>query len=881
MIRRVDHSPTRPLAATASVDDSTAIRSIRTSSSDTPRAPSGLVTSTARAIRGSLHMGRATPPAADESDSWLPVDSKRTFVPACVSTISSVPHARPAAGRPAATAAGTNQGSMRPTSACHWSLPRTRSTKPVEPPARSGIQESPPVRNDSVAVRISPDEMSTCPVLACMRPAAVTTTRGSMISRPCQRAVNFSISPPARCHCHASPCGETAAAAVTLPESSRPAIANEGTTTASRGCHVARSPTSEHSAVTLSAFAAGRTAGTFEAALKPNSDQQSTNTPPETAASSLSSPHVSTPRACSIAAAADVTLPVPSASSVMSASRHTGRPGRASSSSAMLADTFSDRPLIPGSLPTSIRPRERPLAVAEPRSSSSASSPTSPPISAVHCTASAAGVPAADSSTALETSRASSTRRRSSRPGPLRPLSHAVKGSGQVSCRSRAGGGSAAASSAASAMPWRAARSRALARSSSSRSSPSARAVAANRRLPPDTRTSGRTISPPGRPRDAAARSTSSATVKSSPTISSAQRRRSSCGSRRPPNASARNIGDVAANRRTMIRPGSSEKSNGITHRSIENRSSSATAPQTASWSIVASPCTCRPAASSVTSSRRSAMPSSTCDSPNLVATTLDAPSGSLCAATVTVRAPLAATAGDESDQPPSRTSTAAAAAGIVERSSRTGSVVAAVGAAAAEAVSRRSECRSRPAAVQPESRPSARSVPAAITSVSRQASLRTTSLNSTVAPKTSSSKAGAWPVDASQVARMSSRELPSLRTSTSASGSISLTVPRFDRSIASRRIPRSITIRGTITTARPARSRSTTSRYSMPSSQPHVAPVLVMLPSMPEKATASGRSRRDVCTSAAGASHAATPRTARVTSAEATQRRRGRSSLP
>ena len=245
------------------------------------------------------------------------------------------------------------------------------------------------------------------------------------------------------------------------------------------------------------------------------------------------------------------------------------------------------------------------------------------------------------------------------------------------------------------------------------------------------------------------------------------------------------------------------------------------------------------------------------------------------------VREPSAAASGDETDQPPSRTSTAAAAAGIVERSSRTGAVGSATGSADGPAARGPSECLSRPAAVQPVTVPSPRSVPAAITSESRQASCRTVSTSSIVPLTISSSSADDPRVAASQGARMSSRELPSLRTSTRASGPVSRTVPRRRGARASCSRPRSSARYGRITAARPARSLRTTSRYSTPPSHRQVAPPLVMPPSMPASAAASGRSRRLVCTITAGAAQTAATTATSASSAFTRQRRRGRSLPP
>ena len=311
---------------------------------------------------------------------------------------------------------------------------------------------------------------------------------------------------------------------------------------------------------------------------------------------------------------------------------------------------------------------------------------------------------------------ASSIRSRSPRPGPRRPRTQAVNGSGHES-----GSVAGSPSAAATGCDRTAVRSRAVARSSSTRSPPSPRADAASLRLPPVTRTSSRTVMPPGRALDAEARSTSTDAVKSSATIRSAQSGSWSEGILTLPDACALTTSDAAASRRTTIRSASSDISNGTVQRSMATCSASVVASQTANRSSVASPATWRPVASSDTSRRRSAIPSTTYGCPNLVATTVEAPSGSRFVASVIVRPPSAAAGGDEIDQPPSRTSTAAAAAGIVARSSCTGSPGggAALGCPTTAAPS---ECRRRPAAVQPASDPSACSEPAAITSESRQA---------------------------------------------------------------------------------------------------------------------------------------------------------------
>ena len=108
------------------------------------------------------------------------------------------------------------------------------------------------------------------------------------------------------------------------------------------------------------------------------------------------------------------------------------------------------------------------------------------------------------------------------------------------------------------------------------------------------------------------------------------------------------------------------------------------------------------------------------------------------------------------------------------------------------------------------------------------------------------------------------------------ASPPISRTAPRSAGLTSRLARPRSITTRGTATSGRPSRSRSTTSRYSMLPSHCQVAARLVTRPSMPEKIASSGRSRRSVSTTTAGASQTSAPSTTSAASEKTARRRRG-----
>ena len=267
--------------------------------------------------------------------------------------ISTVPQPRPPAGHERATAVVMSHGSTRPTSACHWMRPRSRSA--VASPAITGSQVSPPVRSDRLVESSSPDERSTLPDTASTRPADVITTRGSTISRPSCRATSFSISHPARVHCQTSPCGTTSAPALIAPASSRPGVANTGMIAASRGCHFARSPTSDPTALVAVELAAGRIQATVASAGNPATAARSTTAPPSSDASSRSSPDASTMRPRSIAAPPDTMLPSASASTESCLSCQVGLPGTAISTSARLAASESDPGPVPAAA-TSSRP---------------------------------------------------------------------------------------------------------------------------------------------------------------------------------------------------------------------------------------------------------------------------------------------------------------------------------------------------------------------------------------------------------------------------------------------------------------------------------------------------------------------------------------------
>ena len=287
-------------------------------------------------------------------------------------------------------------------------------------------------------------------------------------------------------------------------------------------------------------------------------------------------------------------------------------------------------------------------------------------------------------------------------------------------------------------------------------------------------------------------------------------------------------------------------------------------------------------------SRRTSAVPSSTRGRSNLAATTRDRSSGTPLPATARERGVgTPGSFGEEIDQPPARARLAVAAVTIVVRSSRDGaggSFGADGGAAKAAARSRFGApvCTTRPASVQPASVAPGRMLPAAISSVIRQASSRSTSTTSTEASTTSSSSEGEDPARAAAAihgARRSSIPLPPRRTSTSASPPTSRTVPRSLRSTSNLSRPRSTIIRRAAATGRPPRSTSITSRYSTAPNQFQVAARLEIPPSMPASAIASGQSRSGVFTTAAGANQTAAPIAARTTAQRRARRPRGRPS--
>ena len=526
----------------------------------------------------------------------------------------------------------------------------------------------------------------------------------------------------------------------------------------------------------------------------------STSAPPVRVASSESAWAVTIARPLSIVAEPEVNDPVASASSVIASSCQSGRPAASSSKPETLAATFAvERPPEPRSIST--RPRQVPASDVPPMSSTSPSSPTSPPRSAVHCICTAAGVPAAETSIAGEVSRPSSIRSDAPPTGPRRARSQPVKGSFHRSGRSVAGSPTSPGGSVRTA-----ARSRASSRTSRTRSAPSPRATAASRRLPPVTRTSGRTTRPPGKACAAAARSTSAVSEQSRPTQPSSHRQASSPGQASRPDTSPRATGDVNRSSCTTMSSSVNVACSGSSHRSTANSSASVSARQTANRSTTKRPRTSLRPAPRERSSRTSARPSKSRSAPILVATMLEPPRGSRWAVTVIV---VSSPAGAETDQPPSRASTAAAAAGSAVRSSRSDSVggLGLAGGSAGTGSAATPAYVSRPPAVQPANVPSGRSVPAAKSSTIRQASLRSVSTNSTVPPTTSRSQV--MPLQsrgaASQGVRMSSSELPPRRTATAASTPASRIVPRDVGSSTSPSRPFSITSDRTSTAGWPA----------------------------------------------------------------------------
>ena len=243
-------------------------------------------------------------------------------MPIGVSRISAVPQARPAAGQRLAVAGGTSQRSSLATSACHCSLPRSLSTMlslirlcvsawsmperstseratlrpgPTGTLPRAGSMASPPVRSESVGVRSSADEMSTCPVAGFHWPAALTTARGSRICRPSHITVSFSTSPPARVICQLPPCAASVADAFAKPPSSTPASTIEGARPSHRGCQRASSPVREQSAAIDCDPGAARSHGPCRRPSAERTDPRFTSAPPVSVTSSVSSAAVTIP----------------------------------------------------------------------------------------------------------------------------------------------------------------------------------------------------------------------------------------------------------------------------------------------------------------------------------------------------------------------------------------------------------------------------------------------------------------------------------------------------------------------------------------------------------------------------------------------------------
>ena len=344
-----------------------------------------------------------------------------------VSITSSVPQARPVAGHVSAVASGTSHFSSRATSACHWSLPRTRSS------AVAGVavdrSARPPVRSDIVAVRTSADEIEHRPRTGSTMPAPVATSRGSTICRPAPEAVSFSISAPARVTCHPSSLMARAADPLRWPPSCQPAACQPPGSAPSRACQRPRSPATVTSADTPSDCGAGCK---IRAAAPDDRDGQSaarfTRAPPVCVSSSESSPDRTTPRQASTTAAPATRLPLPVASSTISSSRHGVRFGSTQANCARLAESRAvDAPGCPVASRSS-RPRALPASVIPATSTTSATSITSFSRSAVHWMASASALPDAESSTALDVIFASSISNVASGAARLRPRNHAANG---------------------------------------------------------------------------------------------------------------------------------------------------------------------------------------------------------------------------------------------------------------------------------------------------------------------------------------------------------------------------------------------------------------------------------------------------------------------
>ena len=728
------------------------------------------------------------------------------------------------------------------------------------------------------------------PVMGLKMPAAVATTRGSLMVPKGPVATRFSNSALARAICQSSPRPASAADACTRPASLTPAAGNPPINHPSRACQRPISPANDHSTATPSDCGTGRIQGIRAFSRLPSAPESAADqracvlriAPPERAILNRSSAAETCAERLSRTAAPPVRLPAASASIVISASRHSGWPSACISRLPKTAESRAVETPVAGTRSISSLPREVPATFASVRSNSSAASLTSLAMSTVHWMLDDSDVPAADTSTADEASRASSMRRRSPRAGPRFPRIQAMNGSLHRSCR----------------FPCTAPRSREAARTSSTRSTPSAWAAAASCNCPAVMRTSGRTCSPPGIARAAAARSMSAASAKSSPMSDSAHSHVSPCGRPIRPEASALNREEEALSSRMVSIGPSSETSSGTSQRSraknsswVSARHSASPAPDT--MPAIRVPCGCArwPGASGSWMSRRtSASPCSEYSASKRVANTREIASGTRLQAMASSRGAAATGAsGDDTDQPPPRESVAVAPAAIVVRSRRVGADVSAppAGGACANAAARSPAgvwvWTSRPDTAQPASVASARTVPAASSSVIRHAFWRSRSTSSIAPSTTSSSNAngtfGPWPRAANQGASTSSSVLPPRRTSTKASLPIRRTVPRWVGSKASDSSPRSMTMRRTAATTRPLRSVSTTSRYSLAPSQDHVAARLRMRPSMPANAASRGRFRSVVSTSADGASQTSTPPTAKPVSRETAHRRRGRRS--
>ena len=484
-------------------------------------SPTGArVSSTRKRARGSAHTSRTAAPrgsigavdrgsAVVERVSWLPVASTRRLSPAGVSWRSIVPHTRPAAGQRSTVTGSTIHDAVLPISHCHWTRPRQRpgSSQGRRAPLAAGRSAgggrivSPPVRSERLAVSTSAEEMSTLPLVASMVPAAVATNLGSMI-RP--RSISSSTtSAPARVTCHKLPWAASDAEASTVPPRRVAGRAASPTSATRRACQRARSPCSDQSTAIPVEVGAGRSHAPPRR-VRPTSDgrrEASTSAPPATVTSSRSPAAAHSERAVSMTIVPSAIDPAAEASIVISSSIQSGRPATSHRNPVTLPVSEAVAAPLAGARSSVARPRVVPARSTPRRSRISPASATSRPRSAVHWTSDDSVVPDADTSKADVANRASSTRSRSPRPAPRRDRSQPTNGSGQRSCL----------------VPWATSRSLAPTRTSRTRSVPSARPAAAICSCPPATRTSGRTCKPPLTLRDAAARSMSTASAKSSP----------------------------------------------------------------------------------------------------------------------------------------------------------------------------------------------------------------------------------------------------------------------------------------------------------------------------------------------------------------------------